>query len=83
MSSLFVIYDLTHGPIYFHLGSNVIIDGAYIWNNVVIEDNCEVYRSIVADNVHIMAGVKVEMGCIVSYGVRHANDLFFSLNPLL
>jgi translation initiation factor eIF-2B subunit epsilon len=51
------------------LGSNVVIEGAYIWDDVVIEDNCKVTRSIIANGVKILEGVTIQKGSIISFNV--------------
>ena len=47
----------------------VQIIGSYIWSNVIIQDNVTIEYAIVADNVTIMAGARIERGSIISYGV--------------
>ncbi|RKO86719.1 hypothetical protein BDK51DRAFT_45688 [Blyttiomyces helicus] len=47
------------------IGANVTIDGAYIWDNVTIDDDCTVSKSIVAEGVHLKAGVEVKHGCLI------------------
>ena len=51
------------------IGDNVVIEGAYIWDNCVIDRDCKVYRSILCDSVYVKPAVVVEPGCILSYGV--------------
>lgn len=51
------------------IGDNVVIEGAYIWDNCVIERGCKVYRSILCDSVYVKSNVVIEPGCILSYGV--------------
>ena len=51
------------------VGKNVRIEGSYIWDNVVIEDNCEVSRCILCDGACVKANVRLQPGCILSYGV--------------
>ena len=51
------------------IGDNVVIEGAYIWDNCVIERGSKVYRSILCDSVYVKSNVVVEQGCILSYGV--------------
>jgi translation initiation factor eIF-2B subunit epsilon len=51
------------------IGDHVVIEGAYIWDNCVIEKGSKVYRSILCDSVYVKSGVVIEPGCILSYGV--------------
>ena len=51
------------------IGDNVVIEGAYIWDNCVIERGSKVYRSILCDSVYVKSNVVVEAGCVLSYGV--------------
>ena len=45
------------------------LNGAYLWNGVEIGDNCNVYNSVLCDNVGIRQGVTVNKGCILSFNV--------------
>ncbi len=47
----------------------MIIDGAYIWDNVTIENDCTVVQSILAEGVKLKPGVVVERGCLLSFNV--------------
>ena len=51
------------------IGDNVVIEGAYIWDNCVVESGSKIYRSILCDSVYVKSNVVVEAGCILSYGV--------------
>jgi translation initiation factor eIF-2B subunit epsilon len=51
-------------------GQNVVIEGAYIWDNVTIGDNCIVTRAIIADSVVLLNNVAVDRGCILGDNVR-------------
>jgi NDP-sugar pyrophosphorylase family protein len=51
------------------IGSNVNIEGAYLWDNVIIEDGVEIKRSIVANDAVILTNTTLDNGCIVSFGV--------------
>ena len=51
------------------IGDNVVIEGAYLWDNCVIERGSKVYRSILCDSVYVKSNVVVEAGCVLSYGV--------------
>ncbi|KAI9324285.1 putative translation initiation factor eIF-2B subunit epsilon [Zopfochytrium polystomum] len=61
------------------IGNNVTIEGSYIWDDTVIEDNCRVHRSILAENVRLRRGVQVGTGSILSYGVVIGEN--FSVPP--
>ncbi|TPX75512.1 hypothetical protein CcCBS67573_g03213 [Chytriomyces confervae] len=52
------------------IGKNVRINGSYIWDNVEIGDNCVIERSILANDVKVKAGVTIEKGSILSFGVK-------------
>lgn len=52
------------------IGKNVLINGSYIWDNVIIEDGCKVSNSLVCDGVHLRAGAIVEPGCVLSFNVE-------------
>ncbi|XP_039791852.1 translation initiation factor eIF-2B subunit epsilon-like isoform X2 [Panicum virgatum] len=52
------------------IGKNVLINGSYIWDNVIIEDGCKVSNSLVCDGVHLKAGAIVEPGCVLSFNVE-------------
>lgn len=54
------------------IGKNVVIEGAYIWDSVVVEDGCMVRNSIVADEAVLGSGSTVEDTAVVSYGVKLA-----------
>ena len=51
------------------IGEGVVIEGAYIWDNCVVERGSRVIRSILCDSVYIKSNVTIEPGCILSYGV--------------
>lgn len=51
------------------IGDNVVIEGAYIWDNCVIERGSKICRSILCDSVYVKSDVVVEPGCVLSYGV--------------
>lgn len=52
------------------IGRNVRLCYAKIWDDVVIEDNCQIGNSIVANNSHIGEGCTIASGAIVSFGVK-------------
>ncbi|KAL3030485.1 hypothetical protein AAZX31_03G222700 [Glycine max] len=51
------------------IGSNVIIEGCYIWDNISIEDGCKLQHAIVCDGVIIKSGAVLEPGVILSFKV--------------
>ena len=50
-------------------GENVLIEGAYLLDNVTIEDMCVVKSAVLGKNVHILDGVKVKHGSVLSSNV--------------
>lgn len=52
------------------IGKNVVINGSYIWDSVIIEDGCKVSNSLICDGVHLRAGAIVEPGCVLSFKVE-------------
>ena len=51
------------------IGERVIIDGSYIWDDVIIEDGCRLVRSIICNSAIIKSGSVLSQGCVVSYNV--------------
>ncbi|KAL4325216.1 hypothetical protein GQ457_11G006520 [Hibiscus cannabinus] len=51
------------------IGSNVTIEGSYIWNNVNIEDGCQLRHAIVCDGVIMKSGAVLQPGVILSFKV--------------
>ena len=60
---LFCIYSS------FFSGKNVTIKDSYLWNNVIIEDNCTIEKSLLCDNVTVYNNVKVCPYCLLSWNV--------------
>lgn len=50
------------------IGSRTSITGSYIWANTVIGAGCTIERSIIAQSVTILDGVKINTGCIIANG---------------
>lgn len=50
------------------IGAGVTLVDAYVWDGVVIEDNCTVHKAILAQDVRLGAGVVVRDGSIVCHG---------------
>ncbi|XP_037496090.1 translation initiation factor eIF-2B subunit epsilon isoform X2 [Jatropha curcas] len=51
------------------IGSNISIVGSYIWNDVTIEDGCQLRHAIVCDGVVIKSGAVLEPGVVLSFKV--------------
>ncbi|KAJ9185907.1 hypothetical protein P3X46_005483 [Hevea brasiliensis] len=51
------------------IGSNVSIVGSYVWDDVTIEDGCELRHAIVCDGVIIKSGAVLEPGVVLSFKV--------------
>ncbi|RPB03561.1 nucleotide-diphospho-sugar transferase [Choiromyces venosus 120613-1] len=52
------------------IGSGVVIDGSYIWDDVVIGDGCRIYSSVIANGVKLGKDCIVEKGALISYHVN-------------
>ena len=52
------------------IGRNVTIDGAYIWDDVVISERSEVRRAIIADHATLGPGSIIEPGALLSFRTR-------------
>jgi len=59
------------------IGNNVVIEGAFLWDGVVVKDGSFICRSILANNVVVDENVIIEKGCILSFDVRYF--IFFYL----
>jgi len=57
------------------VGRNVKLEGAYIWDNVVIGDGSDIRGAIIADGVVIGKDCTIEPGALLSYGVKIANGV--------
>lgn len=51
------------------IGSNVRLHNSYVWEGAEIGDNSEIEGSIVAAGAKIAHNVKVNVGCVIGYGV--------------
>ena len=51
------------------IGSGVRIEGAYLWDNVVIEDGVSITASIICDNARVGQKSIIGKGCILSFNV--------------
>lgn len=57
-----------------HIGKNVTIQNAYIWDDVVVGDGSTIDRAIVANEAVIGKRCKIQPGSLLSYGVRIADN---------
>ncbi|EGC42442.1 translation initiation factor eIF-2B epsilon subunit [Histoplasma capsulatum var. duboisii H88] len=55
------------------IGKNVVLEGAYLWDDVVVGDGTEIHHAIVANNVVVADNCRIENGALLSYGVKIAN----------
>ena len=51
------------------LGDNVVLDRAYIWNNVHIANNVDISQSVVCDGAEVKVGVRLNKQCVLAYNV--------------
>jgi translation initiation factor eIF-2B subunit epsilon len=56
------------------IGSDVHLDGAHVWNDVIIGDRAIIEKSILCNNVKVEAGAQIPPGCIISFGVIIGSD---------
>ena len=56
---------------YLFSGENVVLEEAYLWDNVHIEEGCTVTMSVLADGVHILPRTTVQRGCVLSTKVQY------------
>lgn len=54
---------------YSETGDDIILDHAYIWNNVHIASNVEIRQSVVCDKVVVKQGVLLNKQCVLAYDV--------------
>lgn len=52
------------------LGNGVVLDRAFIWNNVHIGDGVTVRQSVICDDVEVKRSVTLKPQCVLAYGVR-------------
>ena len=57
------------------IGKNVLIEGAYIWDDAVVGDGSTIRQAIVANEAVVGRNCMVESGALLSYGVRIADDM--------
>lgn len=61
-------------------GPNVEINDAYIWDDVTINANCSISRSILASKVILEENVVVNKGCLIGYDVSENIEKKYSIN---
>lgn len=52
------------------LGDGVVLDRAFIWNNVHIGDGVTIRQSVICDGVKVKHGVTLRPQCVLAYNVR-------------
>lgn len=57
------------------IGRNVKLEGAYIWDDVVVGDGSDVRGAIIADGVVVGKNCTIESGALLSYGVKIADGV--------
>lgn len=50
-------------------GDGVILNHAYIWNNVHIASNVKISQSVVCDKADVKEGVTLNKQCVLAYNV--------------
>lgn len=48
----------------------MVLDHAYVWNNVHIASNVVISQSVVCDRAEVKAGVTLGRQCVLAYNVR-------------
>ena len=56
------------------IGKNVIVEGSYIWNDIMIEEGSTVRQAMIADGAVIGKHCRIEPGALISFGVRIADN---------
>ena len=51
------------------VGDNVHLDGAYIWDDVCIDDNCTINLAVLDNSVHVYRNTTILSGCVLAYQV--------------
>ncbi|KAH6937485.1 hypothetical protein HPB50_000752 [Hyalomma asiaticum] len=65
------------------IGCNVRLRNAYLWDNVVVEDDCHLQQCLLASGVVIKRSVTVTPGCVLSFGVVVGPDIKLKEGTLL
>lgn len=55
-------------------GAGVTLEGCYLWDNVVIGDNCHLHKAILSKGVELKDNVTIEAGCLLSADVSPPLD---------
>ena len=50
----------------FFSGENVQLDGAYIWDDVTIDNNCVVKTAVLDSGVHVYRNTTIQPGCVLA-----------------
>ena len=46
------------------------IENSYLFDNVTVDDNCEVDTSLLCSGVHVLENVVIGKGCVLAWEVR-------------
>jgi translation initiation factor eIF-2B subunit epsilon len=65
------------------IGVNVTLNGAYILDNVIIEDGCTVERSIVGSDSQLFQNVILSSGCILDSAVAIGPNVTLAANTMV
>ncbi|OLN91625.1 putative translation initiation factor eIF-2B subunit epsilon [Colletotrichum chlorophyti] len=65
------------------IGKNVRVEDSFIWDDVVIEDDAVVTRSILADSSFVSKGASVDAGSLLSFGVTLGESAKVPTNTVL
>ncbi|EEH48837.2 translation initiation factor eIF2B catalytic subunit epsilon [Paracoccidioides brasiliensis Pb18] len=57
------------------IGKNVILDGAYLWDDVTVGDGTEIRHAIIANGAVVGDKCIIENGALISYGVKIGNGM--------
>ena len=61
-----------------HIGRNVVVEGSYLWDDVVVGANSTIKNAILANGVVVGNGCSIDSGALISYNVRVANGTTIS-----
>ncbi|KAK7096734.1 translation initiation factor eIF2B subunit epsilon-like [Littorina saxatilis] len=62
------------------IGAKVTMEGCYVWDNVTIEDGCELRNSIICGNVTVYAKTTVQPRSILGWDVKVGPDVTLEAN---
>lgn len=60
------------------IGNFVRLDGVHLWDNVTVEEKCNISKSILCKNVHIKRNVTISSGSLISFNVVVGPDMVLS-----